>query len=225
MHMMLVAATTLEIAPTLDWLKKNEFRTATGNTVQVLATGIGSMQTTYNLMNALQANRPNIMIQAGIGGSFSHGYRPGTLCIVQEEYSGDLGVEERDVLKDVFDMGFQEANEFPFTNRALRNPYTAQFTRLKLPLVKAVTVNEVTTSPRRIEKLQQKYSAIVESMEGAAFHYVALQQQIPFLQLRAISNMVGERDKTKWQLKETIAALNQQLIQLLQDPELFQKNN
>lgn len=222
---MLVAATVLEIAPTLDWLKKNEFRTACGNTVQVLSSGIGSMQTTYNLMNAIQANRPSGLIQAGIGGSFSHGFRPGTCCIVQEEFTGDLGVEERDILKDVFDMGFQEANEFPFTNKALRNPYIAQFTRMGLPFVKAVTVNEVTTSPRRIEKLQQKYSPIVESMEGAAFHYVALQQQLPFLQLRAISNMVGERDKTKWLLKESITTLNQQLIQLLQDPELFQKNN
>lgn len=224
MDIMLVAATTLEIAPTLEWLQKNESR-ARANTVQVLITGIGSMQTTYRLMEAIQAQRPEALVQAGIAGSFSHGFRPGTCCIVQDDCTGDLGVEEAGIFRDLFDMGFQESGQFPFTGRTLHNPDTAALTRFGLPLVKAVTVNEVTTAPRRIETLQQKYSAIVESMEGAAFHYVALQQQLPFLQLRAISNMVGERDKTRWQLKEAISELNQQLMRLLQEPELFQKHN
>lgn len=224
MDIMLVAATTLEIAPTLEWLQKNELR-AGSNTVQVVITGIGSMQTTYHMMEAIQAQRPEALIQAGIAGSFSHGFRPGTLCIVQDESTGDLGVEEAGVFRDVFDMGFQEAGQFPFTARALHNPDTASLSRFGLPMVKAITVNEVTTAPKRIETLQQKYAAIVESMEGAAFHYVALRQQIPFLQLRAISNMVGERDKTRWQMKDAITALNQQLISLLQEPELFQQHN
>ncbi|MGN6421068.1 MAG: futalosine hydrolase [Pseudobacter sp.] len=224
MDIMLVAATMLEIAPTLEWLQKNEFR-AGSNTVHVTITGIGSMQTTYNMMEAIQAQRPEALIQAGIAGSFSHGYRPGTCCIVQDESTGDLGVEEAGSFRDVFDMGFQEAGQFPFTGRTLHNPDTAALTRFGLPLVKAITVNEVTTAPKRIETLQQKYSAIVESMEGAAFHYVALRQDIPFLQLRAVSNMVGERDKSRWQLKDAISTLNQQLMQLLQEPDLFQKHN
>ena len=52
-------------------------------------------------------------------------------------------------------------------------------------------------------------------MEGAAFHYVCLQQKIPFIQLRAISNYVGERNKTKWKMKEAIINLNEKLIFLL----------
>jgi futalosine hydrolase len=31
-------------------------------------------------------------------------------------------------------------------------------------------------------------------MEGAALHFVCLQEDISFIQLRAISNFVGERD-------------------------------
>ena len=52
-------------------------------------------------------------------------------------------------------------------------------------------------------------------MEGAAFHFVCLQQNIPFLQLRSISNKVGERNKTKWNLIEAIVNLNRELIDLV----------
>ncbi len=53
----------------------------------------------------------------------------------------------------------------------------------------------------------EKFGAEVESMEGAAFHYVCLQQKINFLQLRSISNRVGERDKSKWKLKRQLKTL------------------
>jgi futalosine hydrolase len=52
-------------------------------------------------------------------------------------------------------------------------------------------------------------------MEGAAFHYVCLLEKIPFLQLRSISNLIGERDKTKWKMEKAIQNLNENLISLL----------
>ncbi|MFZ1371603.1 MAG: futalosine hydrolase, partial [Ferruginibacter sp.] len=55
----------------------------------------------------------------------------------------------------------------------------------------------------------------IETMEGAALHYVCLQENIPFLQIRSISNYVGERDKIKWKLKEAIENLNTDLIKLI----------
>ena len=39
---------------------------------------------------------------------------------------------------------------------------------------------------------------------GAALHYVCREMNIPFLQIRAASNYIGERDKEKWQMKEAI---------------------
>lgn len=57
--------------------------------------------------------------------------------------------------------------------------------------------------------------AVIESMEGAALHYVALMESVPFLQIRAVSNYIGERDKSKWLLQKAIGNLNQQLERLL----------
>ena len=50
-------------------------------------------------------------------------------------------------------------------------------------------------------------------MEGAAFHYACLLQKFKFFQLRSVSNVVGERDKNKWKMKEAIEALNNELTE------------
>jgi futalosine hydrolase len=53
-------------------------------------------------------------------------------------------------------------------------------------------------------------------MEGAAFHYVCLLEKAPFAQVRAISNYVETRDKSKWQIPTAIQSLNQWAISFLE---------
>jgi len=65
------------------------------------------------------------------------------------------------------------------------------------------------------KQLINEFDADIESMEGAALHYVCLQENIPFLQVRSVSNYVGERDKTKWKMKEAIHNLNTELSKLI----------
>lgn len=54
-------------------------------------------------------------------------------------------------------------------------------------------------------------------MEGAALHYTCLLENIPFMQVRAISNYVGERDKSKWKMKEAIRNLNDSIIKIIEE--------
>jgi futalosine hydrolase len=85
-------------------------------------------------------------------------------------------VEENNEFKDVFDMGLPQISD-PYTGKNLVNNEGEMLQRYNLPLVKAVTINEITTRPARIQQLQQKYQPVVESMEGAAFHYIALMEK------------------------------------------------
>lgn len=216
MHILLTAATTFEVQPVISFLQQHGNRVQ-GHTVEVLITGVGMLYTTYRLTRHLARERPGLMIQAGIGGSFSLNLPPGQVVLVEREIVGDLGVEEGGDFKDIVDMGFLPADETPHRNKWLVNPHLDPWKKYGLPLVKGNTINEITTRAARIAQLQQKYAVAVESMEGAAFHYVALQEGIPFAQLRAVSNYVGERDKRKWKIKEAIGALNDQLIHILEE--------
>lgn len=214
MDILLIAATNFEIQPTINLL--NERHHVIGNNrFSVLIAGIGSMSTTYWLTKTIASKRPQLLIQAGIAGSFSADYPPGSIVLVNEEVTGDLGVEENNEFKDVFDMGLPQITD-PYTGKNLVNNNPELLQQQNLPLVRSVTISEISTRPQRIQQLQQKYQPVVESMEGAAFHYVALTEKIPFIQLRAISNYVGERDKTKWKMKDSIALLNEKLKEIVE---------
>lgn len=215
MHILLTAATNFEIQPAINYLAERDCIIG-DHTFEILITGIGSLSTAYWVTRAINKHRPDYMLQAGVAGSFSEAYASGSLVMVSEEICGDLGVEEQDNFKDVFDMGLPQITT-PYTGKELVNIHMDAWIKHNLPCVKAVTINEITTRTGRMQQLQQKYGAVVESMEGAAFHYVALMEKIPFMQLRAISNRVGERDKNKWKMKEAIEQLNKKLIEIVND--------
>ena len=215
MNILIAAATTIEINPTIEFLQKQNFRLP-DNEFRIAITGIGGMATAYELSKSLYTKRPDYAIQVGVAGSFDEKIKIGTLICVGEEMLGDLGAEEKNGFNDVFDLGLMEENKAPFNGKILRNPFKEELTRSRLPIVKSIGINEITTSKQRIDLLRKKYSPAIESMEGAAFHYVCLQEKIRFLQLRAISNFVGERDKTKWNLNLAIQNLNSWLVSFIQ---------
>jgi len=83
-------------------------------------------------------------------------------------------------------------------------------------LVNFVTVNCCTGTILRGEFLQKKYDAGCENMEGAAVAMVCKNFNIPCVELRCVSNMVGDRDKSNWLLSEAIEKTCQAVKILLQ---------
>ena len=209
MHVLLAAATPFEIKQTLE-----QWNGAT------LITGIGLVSATYQLHKALAASRPHLVIQAGIAGCFDPTRPRGTVMVVSEDAIGDQGVEEGDGFKDLFELKLLEEDRPPYQQGRLPNPHLDRLNLGDLPRVRSVSVNEISTNPARIAYYQKRYNAMLESMEGAALHYVCLQEGIPFLQLRSVSNYAGERDKANWEIGKACTKLNEALIRILTTPLL-----
>jgi len=203
MSICIVAATELE----LKYLPAKQYDT--------LVTGLGSAATTYHLLKKINHHKPSLFIQAGIAGSFDTSIPLGTPLLIQKDRFADLGAHENNQWKDVFDLGLEKENEKPFVQGWLENPHEQLLHTLPLQLVPAISINEVTTSAQRIQQLKEKYNPAVESMEGAAFHYTCLQENIPFIQLRTVSNYVGVRDKSQWQIEKAVKNLCGQLELLI----------
>lgn len=209
MKILLCAATEMEIAPTIQFLNTHRF-----DGIEILITGPGLMNTTYALTKSVLVNRPDLIIQAGIAGTFESKQALGIVVAVKSEAVGDLGVKEETGFKSLFDLKLAGDNLYPWKNGVLTNE--SEFIESSgLPIVKAVTVNEISTNVSIINYYRHQLNAEIESMEGAALHYVGLMEKIPFLQIRSLSNFIGERDKTKWQMEEAIASLNNKLQELL----------
>ena len=215
MYILLTAATSFEIDPTLALLEKSEFN-FNNHEIEVLITGIGQAAATYILTYNLQNKRPDLVIQAGIAGTFTNELLLGQTVFVKQDAFGDLGMEEKEIFTSVFDAGFANKNNPPFTDGSLINEHPL-LDNASLQIVKAVTVNKVSDSLLQKQQLINCFAPQIETMEGAALHYVCLQENVPFIQIRSISNEVGERDKSKWKMKEAIENLNNELQKLINE--------
>lgn len=204
MKVLLVSATEFEIA---SYFKQKD-------TIDVLLTGVGMPIALYHLQKKITENRYNLVIQVGLAGAFTTKFGLGETVFVNQDTFGDLGIEEKELFTPIFETDLFNKNEFPFENGWLvnKNKILQQST---LEVVKAVTINKVTDKSSIKQQLIDSFNPDIETMEGAALHYVCLHQNIPFIQLRAISNYVGERDKTKWKIDLAISNLHNELIKLL----------
>jgi futalosine hydrolase len=198
MKILLLSATQFEIQPFLQTAPKCD----------VLIGGVGSVATAYHLTKQLSHHHYNLVIQAGIGGAFTDEVKLGEVVVVKSDAFGDLGVMETE-FQSIQDMYLSSEMEW-LENK---NPLLQ---KLLYKQVKAVTVNTLHTDANVIAAFREKWKADVESMEGAALHYVCQRQYVPYLQLRSISNKVGVRDKNQWRMKDAIINLNEALASVLQ---------
>lgn len=213
MRIAVITATELEMEPVRAYLSERLYLRR-HHRFSLCVSGVGIMHTTHTLSRFLADEKPDIAIQAGIGGGFHPLKHPiGTSVAVAGEMNGDLGVlEPGGHWKGLPEMGLMDADLSPYKGGRLVNPHDHLLTLSALPAVNGVTVNRVSTDPEMIRIMAHQLAADVESMEGAAFHYVCLHAGIPFLQLRGLSNLVGDRDKSRWQMTTALNSVRDALF-------------
>lgn len=224
MKISIFAATELELAP-LQKQENNALFSQTGHQVQFCTTGVGMLQSSFHIHRHLYNYQPDFLLQIGIAGCFDSKLALGTVVAVQREYLGSLGVNEGH-WRDIFDLGLQGESDAPFYQKALINSHIEDWNWLqKAGIITggSITVDEITTDLARIEDLKQVYAApagvqslpMLESMEGASLHFIGLQYQLPFLQLRGVSNYIGQRDKSKWQIGPALNAVTAAALKVI----------
>ena len=208
MKITIAAATRFEIKE--EWLQTIK------HDIQFLYTGVGILSSAVSLTQHVFQQKPNLIIQAGIAGAYYKGRRLGEVIVVKRECVGDMGVKENESWHDLFDFGFVQSDEPPYENRFLPNDEIGKYNVGKLEPVAGVTINQITTDESMIQTLKTMYYGDIETMEGASLHYVCRLYNVPFIQVRGISNYVGERDKRNWKVKEAIENINEAVRKMLE---------
>jgi futalosine hydrolase len=182
-----------------------------------LITGVGSFATVWTMKQWLSVNRkPDLAINGGIAGSYNDEIMVGDVVMPASDCFADSGIEDGENFLTLPEAGLSGQDDFPFTAGHLNadTRYTEPMQWLLKP-VKAITVNTATGSRSTKDKLVKKFSPDIESMEGAAFFYTCLRDDIPFLALRAISNIVELRNRKKWNIGLALARLSEKLDEVM----------
>lgn len=210
MNQLIVSATSLEIKPFLE-----RIRNAPVPGTDILVTGIGLTAATWHIARQLQLKKYDRVIQAGVAGCFDTRIGLGAVLAVKQDTIADESVVELKKLKTLFDLKLVPQNSHPYTKGWLINPDKDLLKKSGLKTVKGVSVNQISTDKKMIAFYQEHFSPVTESMEGAALHYCCLMTKTPFLQIRSISNYIGERNKKKWNMGDSILALNRELFRIV----------
>jgi futalosine hydrolase len=144
------------------------------------------------------------VILAGICGAYpGRGLNVGDVVRVESERVGDLGVVERNgsftPWNNVLGAPVQVYESSPLRG------VPASLGRLKA--VSGLTVNCCTGTSAMAAERVQNFDVDVESMEGAACFSICRAFGMPCLEIRAISNLAADRDKSTWRIKEALEAL------------------
>lgn len=221
--MAIVAATSMELQPLQEYLEKNAVRFSPSHfllndlDIDLLITGIGILNTTYSLMNYLGEHTPDIWLQAGIGGAIDTSLEIGKTYLIESEVLFDFGAQDIDGrILNAFQLGWMGADQFPYTNEVLACNWIPS--EILIPLASGMTSIHAHGAKEKIDIIADGLHGQIENMEGAAFFYVSLMKNIPFLSLRSISNFVEPRDKRNWQMPLAINNLNEKVIFLLHEP-------
>jgi futalosine hydrolase len=220
MKILIVSATWLEVkllADELEFidesthlLKKYRFN---GTQIDILITGIGTTFTAFHLTNALHDKRYQFVVNVGIAGSLSNELNIGDVVSVVSDEFADLGIEKENEFLTLFETGFMDENEFPFEHGILKASESNGLFGLKK--VRGITTNISHGRTSSIAEIKSKFSAQVESMEGAVVLYVCNWFGVPCFQIRSISNYVESRDSAKWNIPLALEKLNDTVFNVL----------
>ncbi len=172
-----------------------------------LATGCGPAAAGARLGLALGgADRPDLVVGIGIAGAYpGSGLEPGDIVRIGTETFADLGCEDGESFLDLLDLGLPE----PGVQRSWT--LAAPDFLAALPVAAGATCSVCTGSSATAALRRKRTGAAVESMEGAAWALACQAADVPFAQVRAISNAAGPRDRAAWRIPEALAALRRTL--------------
>jgi len=176
----------------------------------VLVAGVGSVIAAVNTAKALATAEYGLVISAGIGGGFSGRAEVGSLVVANEIIVADLGAQTPEGFRSVDELGFGAGCTKIQLNAHLVDQVTKAFvaTNLLVRIGPILTVSTVTgTTERGLELAARIPGATAEAMEGYGVGCAAFDRGLPVLEIRAISNLVGPRERSTWRIKEALDVL------------------
>jgi futalosine hydrolase len=181
-----------------------------GRRTLLAMTGVGKVNAASTVTALLEHFVPELLINIGCAGAYTEsGLKVGELALATAELFGDEGVVTPDGwhsmeligIPVVSRNGEEYYNRFPLTRWAEdKAAHVAATNGLTLHHGGFVTVSSVSGSAERGAEMFLRFGGICENMEGAAVAQVALLYGVDCLEIRGVSNLVEDRDLTRWDI-------------------------
>ena len=188
-------------------------------TYDLIITGPGGFNAAHALTVYLEQTSPVTILQTGIAGVFRQAGIPiGDIAIATREQYIHTGVRTDGAEND--SLPFDLIKRDPLSRKGIYSfePDRVDYIHKMLSMALSadqinitrgpfITVSSITSSFQQADRLYSAFSPIMEAMEGAASAHIAALYGIPMIEIRAASNVAGERDKSKWDIDLAVKQL------------------
>jgi len=232
----LLCSVSLEADPLLSELEEGEehrvgHRPAwngrlAGRDVLLLICGMGKTNAAQSLTALLEGRRCSAVVGFGVAGSYAgQGPPPGGVVLADSSIYADEGVEApsgwlspREIGIPLLEIdGERYYDRFPAAPaRVAAAARVLQDAGISAAVGPVATVSTCSGTRARGELLSGRHPALCEAMEGAALAHVARLYHTPCLEVRGISNLVEDRDPSRWRLDLGAAAAAAAVLALLE---------
>jgi futalosine hydrolase len=178
--------------------------------VLLINAGIGKVNAAHSATAVIENFPVSYMVNIGIGGAYSKsGLLTGDIAVASREIYGDDGVITSKGWRGMKETGIPVLktgnksyfNEYPLDINLSKKALTYAKTVSNSQRGNFVTLSATSGTQKRALELEKRFKAICENMEGAAVAHICSIYNIPFLEIRGISNVAGIRDRRRWDLK------------------------
>lgn len=201
--------------------------TVAGKRALLCVGGMGKVNAAHAATIMLTRFAPAALFIVGVGGAYpSSGARVGDVALAREEIAGDEGVLTHDGFKDAEFIGIPLLrtpaatifHTYPAPALLLEQSLASLRSRAPFGSVHAgtfVTLSTCTGTASRARELEERYHGLCENMEGAAAAHVAGLHDVPWLEVRGISNIVEDRDLSRWDIPRASRAAQEAVLHIL----------
>lgn len=171
----------------------------------VIVSGVGQAASAAVTSQVLSKNTYDLVMCIGIAGGFSPIANVGSVSLATDIIAADLGVQTKEGFVPINKLGFG-VNSFRIDeNLVLQISNALRKSPLTVAVGPIVTVSTATgTKETEIRLSKQHPGVVAEAMEGFGVAMAASIYNVPFVEIRAISNLVGPRDRDSWKIEEAL---------------------
>ncbi|MCM3719471.1 futalosine hydrolase [Fictibacillus phosphorivorans] len=181
----------------------------TDSRIDVKLAGVGPISAGIQTARGLTADEYDLVVNMGIAGGFTGKAEVGSLVIANEIISADLGAESPEGFITLDELGFGASTRVKTDSDVVQILLeTSKAADIQVKAGNILTLSTVTGTEETTAKLQQREpGALAEAMEGYGVAIAAKEFGIPVLEIRAISNPIGPRDRSAWRIKDALVTL------------------
>jgi futalosine hydrolase len=191
-----------------------------GADVLVVAGGVGPAAAAAAAAHVVATDDVGLLVSMGVAGGFASArLSHGDIAVASSIVAADLGAMSPERFLDLAALGLDGGATVDCPAdlvAAARDRLAAAGLHVAVGAV--LTLSTMTGTTERAAELMGRHGAVAEAMEGAGVAHVASLHDLPVLEVRSISNEVGLRDRTSWDLVTALTALGTAAGAVLREP-------